>query len=360
MSRQDRRPLSQVPEDSVNSYMRPSTQQQSFTLPSSPYNPTDPDIFDTFAYFPSDAGPQLDDPNEAYYHPTDVQDVDNTGSEYPYLSSMQFPEMPLHTPVPPPAQPFFLLPDPSPEHEALPRSPDPPTAWDLDLNAILNATDLFAPLFPNTTESSNISVPHTPATAVAPHMLALDMPQLCSEAPSPGQRAPESHRRSRVPCVQPGTSGFVPSDPDDISPHEKKRLYVESLEQHIQFLHQLFASMNVQPVPLERVSSYRGLTTRSMRTILLTLHRSANAIHAQTITEANRMMGLRDALFQVQAANYAWQTYESDTALSPASDSAGTSESTCVASDPEVEFSKYFADPSVGGFEAQLTSTTEI
>ncbi|KAJ6604720.1 hypothetical protein DFH09DRAFT_319433 [Mycena vulgaris] len=353
MSRQDRRPLSQVPEDSVNPYMQPLTSyqptQESFTL-NPPYNPTDLNIFDTFAYYPSDADPYLSDPNWASYLSTDVQNVSDTGLEYPYLPSMRFPELEaLYAPVPLPAQPFLLLPEhTNPEHESLPHNTNadhPTPACDLTANANLNLTDLFPGLFPDT-EYSDLSVP-PPPTAVAPHMLALDMTGAYSEVP-PGPQDKKSPRRSRAARLQPtpGPSSFIPSDPDDLSSHEKKRLYLECLEHYVQYLHQFFASLNVQPLPLERVSSYRGLTSRSMRTILLTLNKSADMIHSFSVAEANKFLDASEGFFQDEAAVDYTQIHGSrDTAVSPSSDSAGTS-STCVTSEPDpVEFSKYFADP---------------
>ncbi|KAJ7492555.1 hypothetical protein FB451DRAFT_538458 [Mycena latifolia] len=261
-------------------------QHESFTL-HPPYNPTDQNIFDTFAYSSSDAVPYLSTPNWEYYH-TAVQDVSDTGTEYPYLSSLQFPDLPLHTPVPRPAQPSLLLPDPSPANVALSYSPEGPTPF-CDLNTILNSTDLFAGLFPDVEYCDfpvpvPVPVPQPAPTGVAPQMLALNMTESYSGASL-------SPRRSRVARVHPtlGISGFSPSDPDDLSSHEKKRLYVECLEHYVQYLHQLLAYLNVPPIPLERVSSYRGLTSRSMRTILLTLGRSADMIHALTVEEANKV-----------------------------------------------------------------------
>ncbi|KAJ7103463.1 hypothetical protein B0H15DRAFT_214797 [Mycena belliarum] len=164
---------------------------------------------------------------------------------------------------------------------------------------------------------------------------------------SPAYCHPTSRAARAYPL--PGPNGFVPSDPDDLSSHEKKRLYVESLERYIQYLHQLFAFLNIAPAPLQRVSNYRALTSRSMRTILLVLRRSAEAIHALTVEEASKSIHLREALLQAQAINSDRdQIFEiRETTVSPSSDSAGTS-STCVtAADPDAtDISKYFADPS--------------
>ena len=52
---------------------------------------------------------------------------------------------------------------------------------------------------------------------------------------------------------------------DTISSHEKKRHYLECLEQYVMYLHQQLELVGSQPVPLEQVSNYRGLSSRSIR-----------------------------------------------------------------------------------------------
>jgi len=53
---------------------------------------------------------------------------------------------------------------------------------------------------------------------------------------------------------------------DTISSHDKKRHYLECLEQYILYLHQQIESVvGVTPTPLVRTPSYPGLTSRSIR-----------------------------------------------------------------------------------------------
>jgi hypothetical protein len=56
---------------------------------------------------------------------------------------------------------------------------------------------------------------------------------------------------------------------DTISSHDKKRYYLECLEQYITYLHEQLRLVGHEPVPLERVSTYRGLTSRSIRVLLV-------------------------------------------------------------------------------------------
>ncbi|KIJ96308.1 hypothetical protein K443DRAFT_10709 [Laccaria amethystina LaAM-08-1] len=48
--------------------------------------------------------------------------------------------------------------------------------------------------------------------------------------------------------------GFIPTDPDTISSHEKKRHYVECLEQYITYLHEQFEVLGAVSAMLTRVS----------------------------------------------------------------------------------------------------------
>jgi len=52
---------------------------------------------------------------------------------------------------------------------------------------------------------------------------------------------------------------------DTISSHEKKRHYLECLEQYILYLHNEFGSLGLATGPIENVKTYPGLTSNSMR-----------------------------------------------------------------------------------------------
>ncbi|KAJ7487671.1 hypothetical protein B0H11DRAFT_1105014 [Mycena galericulata] len=334
MLREDRRPSRRFPEDSVNTYMHPfplypPPPQESFILDPQ-YNPTDQNIFDTFPYYPSPnadtylSTDSLLPVNWAHCQSTDIQDlVYPTQAEYPYLCDiMQSPELPLHTPV---HSPLFL---PDPESEALTYNPaysTPTGEWD-------TITDMTDYIFSNT-EYCDFSAPPIADVPPSPPM---------PEAPEISPRKYKSPRKPRAARGPPPAraSGFVPSDPDDLSSHEKKRLYLSCLENYVQYLHQLFASINVVPHPLERVSNYR-LTSRSMRTILLHLGKSADTIQSLTVEEESKFKDLHDAAYlppvPYDGAFYQDYQYEGHGpgAVSPSSDSGSTSSSgTYVTSEP--------------------------
>jgi hypothetical protein len=52
---------------------------------------------------------------------------------------------------------------------------------------------------------------------------------------------------------------------ETLSSHDKKRAYVECMEQYIEFLHQQLRLVGHEPVAMEKVESYSGLSTRSIR-----------------------------------------------------------------------------------------------
>ena len=55
------------------------------------------------------------------------------------------------------------------------------------------------------------------------------------------------------------------SSSDTITSHDKKRSYLECLEEYVQWLHEQIRLIGYEPVPLERISSYRGLRNSSLR-----------------------------------------------------------------------------------------------
>jgi hypothetical protein len=222
----------------------PPSPQGSFTL-HPPYNPTDQNFFDTFVYSPNEADPYLSDPlpsDWAHYQPTYVQNFGVTDTEYPFLSTMHYPEpsmrypelsmhhpefnvhhpvLPLYSPCPLAAQFVPLLPDPSAaipaqfvpllpdpsaaDNQALPYNPDQLTVC--DLSAILNFSECYPEFFTNTEYCEEVYVPQP---AVASDVIE----SFVGNAPSQVQQAPphpSPHARTRTPPTVRGNA-FVPSD----------------------------------------------------------------------------------------------------------------------------------------------------
>ncbi|KAJ7293643.1 hypothetical protein C8J57DRAFT_1491025 [Mycena rebaudengoi] len=272
MSREDRR---LAPGDSVNTYMHPV-----FMSPYSlPHHMSDP-----FAYYPSLPDPSLR--AHTVYPPS------NLVQEVPYFSmplEMQRPAPPAYLPAQPyPSQ--FLPAQTFAHHEPFYRSfstVDPHPRFFGSPQA--NYTGMFTPAgeYPATyLDASYEYLSQPPAAEYGGHS-----PFLPSHLPHHPNGAPAKPRRKPAPQFPPAprASGFIPSDPDRISAHEKKRNYVACLEGYVKYLHDLFASMEVEPLPFERMTSYRGLNSRSMRTILIYLGKEADKAHDLVTQEDNKV-----------------------------------------------------------------------
>lgn len=96
--------------------------------------------------------------------------------------------------------------------------------------------------------------------------------------------------------------GFVPTDPDTISSHDKKRHYLECLEHYVMYLHEQLHLVGAEPVHLERVSDYRGLNSRSIRTLLVHMENINRKLNLRTLDEEQRFMTLRDTVCRQDAA----------------------------------------------------------
>ncbi|TFK57222.1 hypothetical protein OE88DRAFT_1730617 [Heliocybe sulcata] len=129
-----------------------------------------------------------------------------------------------------------------------------------------------------------------------------------TEFPEPaGGPKVETQRKARQRAVAESV-GFVPTDPDTISSHDKKRHYLECLEQYVLYLHEQFRLLGQEPVKLERVSTYRGLSSRSIRTLLVHMQEQLRKHHGRTLEEEQTFADLRDALTAQEAAATAQQS----------------------------------------------------
>jgi hypothetical protein len=112
----------------------------------------------------------------------------------------------------------------------------------------------------------------------------------------------ESQRKARQRALAESV-GFTPTDPDTISSHEKKRLYLECLEQYIMYMHDQLRLVGTEPIALERVSTYRGLSSRSIRTLLVHMEDNVRKLHLQTLAEEQVFLDLRNQAIAVQDAS---------------------------------------------------------
>ncbi|THH04438.1 hypothetical protein EW146_g10176 [Bondarzewia mesenterica] len=220
---------------------------------------------------------------------------------------------PVHDPLHSPNGWPCLLPNPSPE--SLPYPPlsgplehafPPPSPPSPPQDLLQAYSDAPRPTFPT------------------PSQLLTDLAS-CTQAPAAAKRDSdkkvETQRKARQRIVA-DSVGFSPTDPsvrpltlrrssltsplntsDTISSHDKKRFYLECLEQYIMYLHDQLRLVGADPVPLERVSTYRGLTSRSIRTMLVHMQMSLKKAHEETLTEERAFLDLTDKVAALDADN---------------------------------------------------------
>ncbi|KAJ3985669.1 hypothetical protein F5890DRAFT_1508786 [Lentinula detonsa] len=116
--------------------------------------------------------------------------------------------------------------------------------------------------------------------------------------PGPSNIADTSSRKRdlKIPNLR-------PPEPEAITSHEKKRQYLECLEQYVLYLHEQLRLIGAQPRPIERFSSYRGLSSRSIRTMLVHMENSTAKLNAKTQTEEQRFLALRDAYLRQEGGS---------------------------------------------------------
>ncbi|EGN92248.1 hypothetical protein SERLA73DRAFT_191362 [Serpula lacrymans var. lacrymans S7.3] len=111
------------------------------------------------------------------------------------------------------------------------------------------------------------------------------------QGPDQSERKSESQRKTRQRAMA-EELGFTATDPDTISSHDKKRHYLECLEHYVMYLHEQLRLVGTEPFAFERVSSYRGLGSRSIRTLLVHMQNNVKALHLQTLDQERVFLDL--------------------------------------------------------------------
>ncbi|KAJ3564154.1 hypothetical protein NP233_g8476 [Leucocoprinus birnbaumii] len=81
-----------------------------------------------------------------------------------------------------------------------------------------------------------------------------------------------------------------------ITAHEKRRQYLECLEQYVLFLHQHCEQNGIQPGPIERIAYYRGLNNNSMQMLLVHALQNAEQMRERLHREEQRFELLSKAV----------------------------------------------------------------
>ncbi|KAF8807475.1 hypothetical protein BYT27DRAFT_7189545 [Phlegmacium glaucopus] len=191
--------------------------------------------------------------------------------------------LPLHAPIPLPVQtPVLYSMDSSAQQPYIDPEIPRELVQEQPINFDYGSTHVIQSTFP------------TPSELLA-ELTANGLPATNDEFAPDGRS--ESARKARRRAMAKSV-GFIPTDPDTISSHEKKRHYLECLEQYVMYLHQQLELVGSQPIPLERVANYRGLSSRSIRTLLVHMENTTRRLHLRTLDEEQRFIALRDMVYK--------------------------------------------------------------
>ncbi|KZT05933.1 uncharacterized protein LAESUDRAFT_206152 [Laetiporus sulphureus 93-53] len=299
----------------------------------------------------------------AYSQPVYAPSVPATNYAFPPASQQQMPqtsyaqEVPLHAPIPvsgyssliPPVSPHAndhstgpaqpaanpansAVPTPSssemsvaPSASAPPTTPSEPSPLEYYGNAPqttfptpsellteLNARDQGAVAASNRNAGSTpkaasvgASSPTQPENPTASKATKSDKAKGNANGGAP-TKPPETQRKLYFRFVAESV-GFTPTDPDTITSHDKKRSYLECLEQYVQWLHDQIHLVGNEPASLGRVSTYRGLTSRSIRTLLVHMEDEIRELYAQVVEAERAYMNLQIQLSMQHASADAHQ-----------------------------------------------------
>ncbi|KAF9481360.1 hypothetical protein BDN70DRAFT_876315 [Pholiota conissans] len=224
-------------------------------------------------------------PAETGMLPSETYSIYPVASSYPSpLPSVIYgPPLELHAPIPLPGQnpPLLATHHDEPNINSELTFSQPPS--DLPINpAYCIGGDLHQTTFPTPSEL---------LAELAEKGIPMPSDELGSDSRS--ESASKARRRAMAKRV-----GFIPTDPDTISSHEKKRHYLESLEQYISYLHEQFSLINREHPPLERVVDYKGLSSRSIRTVLVHMENTTRELNIQTLAEEERFVHLREEILR--------------------------------------------------------------
>ncbi|KAH7915824.1 hypothetical protein BJ138DRAFT_1054046 [Hygrophoropsis aurantiaca] len=133
----------------------------------------------------------------------------------------------------------------------------------------------------------------------------------------------ESQRKARQRAVA-EEIGFTPTDPDTISSHDKKRHYLECVEQYVMYLHEQLHLVATEPLEFERVSTYRGLSSRSIRTLLVHMQNTNKQLHRSTLEEEQVFLNLSEDVMAADGAGPPHRRHSVDIAGIPGYRSAAS------------------------------------
>ncbi|KAF9462940.1 hypothetical protein BDZ94DRAFT_1322237 [Collybia nuda] len=209
--------------------------------------------------------------------------------------------LPLHAPTPLPRTSSLLFSDAENLNYPILRQPPSPQSCP-SVGYLSSATHMPCGANTRFTGATHRTDERAHVTFPTPSELLVELATKNGNSEEPrSEKKTETARKARQRAVAQSV-GFVPTDPDTISSHEKKRHYLECVEQYVMYLHQQLQLVGSEPVKLERVSNYRGLSSRSIRTLLVHMENCNRKLNLRTLGEEQRFITLRDAICKQGAA----------------------------------------------------------
>jgi len=89
---------------------------------------------------------------------------------------------------------------------------------------------------------------------------------------------------------------FRATDPDLITSHEKKRLYVGGLEEYVVWMEEQVRLLGKQPKPMQKLPDYKGISSRSLRTMLAHFQNEAEKLHTLLKNKEQNFLELESRL----------------------------------------------------------------
>ncbi|KAF5377494.1 hypothetical protein D9615_005345 [Tricholomella constricta] len=248
-----------------------------------------------------------------------VASVQDPSLSRPSPIMIQYPELPLHAPAPLPGQSSSLLSSGADSYHDQPPSPnqfsfpveDHPSHSQYESQKSLYHSEYDPP------QPSQATFP-TPSEMLCELAGRTTLPPSVMD-PGSLESKTETVRKARRRAMAENI-GFMPTDPcaanpaptpipepplivspsDSISSHEKKRHYLECLEYYVLYLHQQLDLVGTQPATLQR-SLGRGMSSRSIRTLLVHMENVNRRLNQQIMAEEQRFVHLREVVSEQTA-----------------------------------------------------------
>ncbi|TFY58793.1 hypothetical protein EVJ58_g6197 [Rhodofomes roseus] len=99
---------------------------------------------------------------------------------------------------------------------------------------------------------------------------------------------------------------FTPQEISTMGAPQRRTIYTASLEAHIDRLHAQLLTHALFPVPFEKLDCFRGLNTKTAKSMVAGLHRDAAELRVKRLELERAMHSLRSQLYVQPAVPQAY------------------------------------------------------